>query len=110
MKMLIGILLIAFVGMTSIVAAYPDDQLPQGASTKIPAEKGDSVNASAIKSKCKDDNLRGRDNNESEELRIAQSGCQLHLYPCGTCSTSSGSPGSILIREDCSQTCEKCGN
>lgn len=110
MKELIGFLLIALVGMTSIAAAYPDEQLIQGASTTISAEKSDSINVSAVKAKCKDDTQEVETNNKNKELRIAKSGCQLHLYPCGTCSKSGGSPGSILIREDCSQTCEKCGN
>jgi hypothetical protein len=58
---------------------------------------------------CKNDALGLNGNPHSKELRLVKSGCQLHLYPCGTCSVGGG-PGSILIREDCSQSCEKCGN
>lgn len=110
MKMLVVFPLIALVGMTSIASAYPDDQISEGALSTDSAEKSGSTNVKAIKSKCKNDGLRDRDNLESKELRIAKSGCELHLYPCGTCTTYGGSVGAILIREDCSQSCEKCGN
>ncbi len=59
---------------------------------------------------CKKDALSLGSTLQSQELRLAKSGCELHLYPCGTCTTYGGSVGAILIREDCSQSCEKCGN
>src|SRR5437879_2556981 len=48
-------------------------------------------------------------NRDHAEIKVAKEGCQLHLYPCGTCERKDG-PGAILIQDDCSQSCQKCGN
>jgi hypothetical protein len=106
MKNLLGLLLLAL--MTVSCSVNPlQESLSRVLSeeTLVLAPAGDTRTVKCNKNPV---NIIGATPN-GKEVIVAKSGCQLHLYPCGTCSRRDG-PGAILIQDDCSQSCQKCGN
>src|SRR2546428_303401 len=106
MKNLFGSLLLALMTVSCSVSPM---QGPRPLETVLSDETFSTVRETTP-STCRKNlvNVNGT-TPKSEVVMMAKEGCQLHLYPCGTCSVGGG-PGAILVREDCSQSCEKCGN
>jgi endonuclease YncB( thermonuclease family) len=104
MKNLLGQLLLAFMAVSCSVNPLQESLSPI-LSDETLATVGD---ADTIQCNKNPQNIIGA-TLHGKEIIMAKSGCQLHLYPCGTCSRKDG-PGAILIQDDCSQSCQKCGN